>query len=256
MDIFEAGSSMLELAATIAPLPASPRQTFDRLREMGFRHVQLSAAQPGLRPRDLDRSARRDLLATLRRRELNLSGIDAWISPGEFLDPAKVDRAVAAVIEAIELAADLGRCPVSLTLPARERDSDEDGPALAAVTAALVEAAQVRDVLLADHVIPVVDREYIGVGIDPAAWLARDEDPAAAVSRHADRLVSLRLCDLLTSGLRGPIGDAQEGRLDVLAYKVAAGLAPAGRPVVVDARQWTDPWAGLRQTHEAWQKAT
>ena len=38
--------------------------------------VQLSAAQAGLRPRELDRSARRDLLATLRRRELAVAGID------------------------------------------------------------------------------------------------------------------------------------------------------------------------------------
>jgi sugar phosphate isomerase/epimerase len=255
MDLFQAGSSSLELAVTIAPLPTPPRQAFDRLREMGFRHVQLSATQPGLRPRELDRSARRDLLAVLRRRELSVSGVDLWIGPGDFLNPAKVDRAVAAVIEAIELAADLGRCPVSLTLPGREADSDREKPALEPVMAALIKAAQSRDVPLADHAIPVVEREYIGVGIDPAAWLARDEDPASAVSRHADRLVSLRLCDLLTSGLRGPIGDEQEGRLDVLAYKVAAGLANALRPVVVDVRQWTDPWAGLKQTLEMWRKA-
>ncbi|MDY7109735.1 MAG: TIM barrel protein [Planctomycetota bacterium] len=255
MDLFEAGSSTPGLSATFAPLPTAPRRAFDRLREMGFGHVQLSAAQPGLRPRELDRSARRDLLATLRRRELAVSGLDVWIGPGEFLDPAKMDRAVGAMIEAIELAADLGRCPVSLTLPGRGGDSEEDAPDAGAVMAAMIEAAQVRDVPLADHAIPVVDREYIGVGIDPAAWLARDEDPATAVSRHADRLVSLRLCDLLTSGLRGPIGDAQEGRLDVLAYRVAAGLAAAGRPIVVDARQWSDPWAGLKQTLDAWWSA-
>jgi sugar phosphate isomerase/epimerase len=255
MDVSEAGSASLELAATIAPLPTPARRAFDRLREMGFRHVQLSASQPGLRPRELDCSARRDLLAVLRRRELSVSGVDLWIGPGDFLDPAKVDRAVAAALEAIELAADLGRYPVSLTLPGREADSAGSSPALAPAIAAVIEAAQMRDVPLADHAIPVVQREYIGVGIDPAAWLARDEDPAGAVSRHVDRLVSLRLCDLLTSGLRGPIGDSQVGRLDVLAYKVAAGLAKTGRPLVVDARQWSDPWAGLAQTREAWQNA-
>ena len=249
----DALSPILALAPTLAPLALPPRQAFDRLREMGFRHVQLSAAQPGLRPRELDRSARRDLAATLRRRELGVAGIDAWIPPAHFLDAARVDRAVAMVIEAIELAGDLGRCPVCLTLPAD--DSETGNPALASLVAAVVEPAQRRGVELADHAIPVAAREGIGVGVDPAAWLARDEDPAAAVSRHAGRLVSVRLCDLLTSGLRGPIGDRQERRLDVIAYKVAVSLACPQRPVVVDARQWGEPWAGLRQTVEAWDAA-
>jgi hypothetical protein len=28
------------------------------------------------------------------------------------------------------------------------------------------------------------------------------------------------------------------------------------RPVVVDARQWIDPWAGLKQSAHAWRRAT
>lgn len=253
MEAFDDSPQALALAPTLAPLPSAPRQAFDRMREMGFGYVQLSAAQAGLRPRELDRSARRDLLATLRRRELDVAGIDAWIPPADLLDPARVDRAVAAIVEAIELAGDLGRCPVSLTLPGREAGGESG--ALESVMETIVDAAQQRDVPLADHAIPVTEQEYIGVGIDPAAWLAQDEDPAAAVSRHAGRLLSLRLCDLLTSGLRGPIGDAREGRLDVLAYKVAAALAGLDRPLVVDARQWSDPWAGLIQTLDAWATA-
>ena len=91
------------LAPTLGPLAEllAPRSVFDRLSELGYRYVQLSAAQPGLRPRELDKSARRDLLATLRRREMSPAGVDLWIPPDHFLASATVDRAAEAVVEAI-----------------------------------------------------------------------------------------------------------------------------------------------------------
>src|SRR5690606_35381914 len=107
----------MPLAPTLAALPGEPRRSIDRLHELGFRFIQLSATHPGLRPRELDQSARRDLLATLRRRERSPAGVDLWIPPEHFADAAQVDRAVAAAIAAIELAADLGRVPLSLALP-------------------------------------------------------------------------------------------------------------------------------------------
>ena len=215
--------------------------------------MQLSAAQPGLRPRELDRSARRDLLASLRRRELAVGGIDAWVPPGHLLDPARVDRAVAALAEAIDLAGDLGRCPLSVALPRTEAEAEEG--MLAPVRQALVARADHRGVPVADHALPLPDDTALGIGIDPAAWLSRDEDPAGAVAALGERLVSLRLCDLLASGMRGPIGDAREGRLDVTAYRVAAGVAGYTRPVVVDARQWADPIDGVLRSRDAWERA-
>ena len=71
----------LTLAPTISDLDAAPRRAISQLSDAGFRAAQLSASQPGLRPRELDQSGRRDLLATLRRREVSASGIDAWIPP-------------------------------------------------------------------------------------------------------------------------------------------------------------------------------
>ena len=89
----------------------------------------------------------------------------------------------------------------------------------------------------------------------PAAGLARDEDPCGAITTLGDRLVSLRLCDLLTSGMRGAVGAGREGRLDVTAYRVAAGVAGYARPVVVDARQWADPMNGVLRSRDAWERA-
>lgn len=240
-------SMQLPLAPTLAPLGEQPRAALARLSQLGFRHVQLGANQPGLRPRELDRSARRDLAATLRRHEVSASGVDLWVPTSHFFEPARADRAVAAVLEAIELAGSLGRCPVSLNLPAAEACADQGS-----VIETIAERAAHHGVEIADHAVGAGRWAELGVGIDPAAWLSQDKDPAAGMIAEAERLVSVRLCDLLSSGLRGPIGDPQEGRLDVLEYKVAISVCGYTRPVVVDARQWSDPWAGLEQTGEAW----
>ena len=240
----------LPLAPTLGPLGDQPRAALDRLAAMEFRYVQLSATQPELRPRDLDRSARRDLLVRLRRLELQISGLDLWIPPAHFLDPAHVDRAVDAVRAAVELAGDLQRCPISLELP-RPVDDESLGP----VIEAIAELALRAGVELADHAVADATQDHLGIGIDPAAQLSCNEDPAAAVMKHADRLVAARLCDLLASGMRGPIGEAQGGRLDVLSYRVALSVGGYDRPVVVDARQWSDPWSGLTQTARTWSAA-
>ena len=240
----------LPLAPTLGPLGDQPRAALDRLAAMGFRYVQLCATQPGLRPRDLDRSARRDLLVRLRRLELQISGLDLWIPPAHFLDPAHVDRAVEAVRAAVELAGDLQRCPISLELP-RPLDDESLGP----VIETIAEQALRAGVELADHAVADAPADHLGIGIDPAAQLSCNEDPAAAVTKHADRLVSARLCDLLASGMRGPIGEAQGARLDVLRYRVALSVGGYDRPVVVDARQWSDPWSGLTQTARTWSAA-
>lgn len=214
---------------------------------MGFRYVQLSATQSGLRPRELGRSARRDLLVQMRRLEMQISGIDLWIPPEHFLDPAHVDRAVDAVLATLQLAGDLGRCPVSLELP-----RPVDDPTLESVIEAIAEQALRVGVQVADHAGPDAPPDHFGIGIDPAARLGRNEDPAQAVTANAERLVSARLCDLLTSSMRGPIGEGQGARLDVLSYRVALSASGYDRPVVVDARQWSQPWPGLAQTARTW----
>lgn len=238
------------LAPTLGPLAESlaPRRVLDRLSELGFRAVQLSAAQPGLRPRELDKSARRDLLATLRRREMSPAGVDLWIPPNHFLDPAAVDRAAEAVVEAIELAADLGRCPLSVALPPIEEGDRES------LIGELLNHARHYGVELADHTLPLGQREDVGVGIDPAALLGMGEDPAAAMINCAPRVVAVRLCDLLRTGMRGPIGDPQDGRLDVTEYRAALAVCRLHQPLVADLRQWSDPWSGLIRTASVWRE--
>ena len=103
--------------------------------------------------------------------------------------------------------------------------------------------------------VPPAGDERVGVGIDPAAWLAAGEDPEDAVARHAKTLVSARLCDLTTDGLRAPAGAPVGGRLDVVAYRVALSIAGLTRPAVIDTRQWTDVWSGVEQSRRVWETA-
>jgi len=192
---------------------------------MGFRSVQLSAAQPGLRPRELDCSGRRDLMTRLQRLQMPAAGLDLWIPTEHFLDPARVDRAMAAVGTAVELAADLGRCSLSLVLPGGEAQP---------LVEAIAEQALRFGVRVADHAVPpgvAASSPSIGAGIDPAAWLAQDEDPSAAAREHARDLVSVRLCD--------------DPKFDADAFQEALMTCAYRGPIVIDLRECADPWGRL-----------
>lgn len=242
----------LLLAATIAPLGLPPREGLAAARSLGARAVQVSATQPGLRPRELGQAARRDLLATLRRMELILAGLDLWIPAAHFASPAEVDRAVDAATAAIELAADLGRVPVSVSLPPRGQGLAE------AAAQTLARHAEQFGVEIADHAAVIEPRPGIGAGIDPAVLLAAGIDPATAVASVAGaggRLVTARLVDFTTGAMRAPLGEP-DGRLDVVSYRAALDVAGYARPVVIDARLWRDVRGGIARTMQLWQAAT
>lgn len=260
----------MPLAVTIGSLNAPPRVAMDRLTasETGVRLVQWSANSPGMRPRDLGGSARRDLLATLRRNAMELAGIDLWIPMAHFDDPVKSARALDALLAAIEMAEDLNRVMISTALPTAEtHDQNEDEPTIALrrhILETVSSEAERRGVTIADH---TADRQstpagdetvsaMIGPGIDPAAIISAGLDPAEVVISigTGGRLKSVRISDLTTAGTRGPLGQPN-GQLDVFAYRMALAGAEYDRPVVIDTRQWQVPWEGIAATVEAWERA-
>jgi len=229
----------IHASATLEPLGLPPREAFERVRSMGYPFVQLAATQPGLRPRELGPSARRDLLATLRRLELVCSGIDLWIPAEHFADPVRIDRAVAATHETLHLAHDLGGVAVSMMLPVEERSGD----ALDSIaTSALRFGVPLAD-FAADH----TSRDGVGIGIDPPAILSRGADPVDAVTGAGPSLIAARLSDLTTSGMRAPVGEVH-GRLELDAYLASLRVVGHNKPVIADARQWVDPARGLDRT--------
>ncbi len=234
----------------------------ETLARMGFRAVQWPGTTPSLRPRDLDNSARRGLRGQLQRLELGCSGVDLWIPPGQFLDATNIDRAVAAVEQAVRFAADLAipgteaeeRPVVSVLLPteAERIASPTMGMQLIAAIEHLAVIAEREGIAIADHAIGRMVIAGLRIGVDPAAALATSKDPAAMVLAGGSGVATARLVDLFRSGLRGPILEPGESRLDVTAYRVALELVGYRREVIIDARQWRDPMGGLRSSLERW----
>ena len=258
------------VAVTLAPLAAEPREGLEIAARLGVRGVQVSAGQQGTRPRDLDRSGRRDLLVATRRRELEIVGVDAWIRAEDLLDRAAVDVAVDRLLEAVGLAGDLGPVPIATRFPSEGGEE--------AVRAVLAAAERVG-VQVVDHAVPPRGRgvrpestepatsgglivpgsveivetvepapgesfDGLGFGIDPPAWLVAGLDLLDAAGNAVD---ALRLADLTRDGMRIPPGDA-DGRIDPASLLAIARTGGFDGVPVIDARRWTRPIEGIRAT--------
>ncbi|HVZ93923.1 MAG TPA: TIM barrel protein [Phycisphaerales bacterium] len=245
-------SPPLSLALGGLTMPGDVRQRIALAASLGFRAVHLNLTGDGLRPRELGRSARRDLAALLRRHELGFSGVDLWIPPGHFIDPSHADRALAAAVDAIRFTAEIGSLmsgetpALSLELPGSSVPQS--------LERTLTEEAGGAGVRIADHTWPPrdrstgtpADRAPLAVGIDPAAvflaaasadkeksggeaWLG---SPARAAAHLGGRLASARLSDIGSAGRVAP----GEGRLDILAYLAALSTASYQGSLVLDVR--------------------
>lgn len=203
------------------------------VRTAGFRSIQLSGTAKGVRARELDRPARRELAALLRRHELECSGLDLWIPPDHFVDARHVDRALEAALGAMELAADLARLvgggsrPVTaLTMPR---------PTPEAVLHELRNRADQVGCVLADCAWPPLGgagEAAVRVGLDPAAVFGAGGDPIMETARLGPRLAQARLSDLASAGRVAP-GSGRLKLMDYAASVIATGNAGA---VVLDLR--------------------
>ena len=253
--------SDLSLAPTLGPLVRAHglgiRDALSAVAGAGFGAVQFDAALPGIRPRELDTHARRDLAATVRRAGLATAGVDLFIPRQHLLAPETVDRATDALLAAVGFAADLGRVPLSVALPICDLADD--------VATAVVSAAETAGVRLAVYAEDQHDdvlawarslHTIAGVGMDPAAHLAANTDPIQTVQRSLDSLTVARLSDTtrgLADGSRLPAGG---GDLDVMGYRASVDLAPPRRgPVVLDLRGLDDPLRAMAAGQTAWDRA-
>lgn len=244
-----------ELSLALAGLEAAGdrpadvlRSQLDAARAGGCRAVQLNGAAPGVRPRELDRSGRRDIAAMLKRLELGFSGIDLFVPPEHLLSPAQQDRAVGAIGAAVEMAAELagltgGGRVVAVELP--EKLTSE-------VRAALAATCDRHGVRLADCAWrPGLERPAaapMALGLDPAAVLMGGGDPAAEAARLGPAVACARLSDVSAAGRVSP----GSGRLDLLAYRIALGVGGAAMPVVLDLRGVREQGGAVKRAAAAW----
>jgi hypothetical protein len=242
----------VNLAATVAPLtdgasPLTVRESIAWLSELGLRGAQLSATDAATRARDLGASARRDLRATLARHELACSGLDFFIPVAHYTDPAHVSRAFDAMVGAIGLGADLGGAPVTAAMPA---DTPVD---FRAAIAAEASRLGIR-VLVPVGASPAELDAPFAASVDCAMVLGESGRPEEAIARLGARLGGVRIVDLLRSGLRGPILEKGESRLDALAVRMAIDVAGFAGLAVLDARQWQEPRRGIADSTQRWRQ--
>lgn len=268
----------LALSNTGLMLPTIPpndlRQLAPHARGLGFNGLAIDATAPTLRPRELDRSARRDIAALLRRNSLSFAGVDLFIPPNHLTQPVHADRAFDAIAAAIQLAADLaglvGGSPsggagrvVTLALP-RPISADVLGSINDRAAAAGVRVADAAWPPLESLRIGAPDAEMalpgVGVALDPAAVMLMPVAGGASVSAAGDpitgvaavgaRLAQARLTDLSSVGRVAP-GDPG-GRLDVYAYAITLSTLAPGVPVVLDLRAVADHPAALPRVSARW----
>lgn len=254
--------SDLRLSPTLGPAvrasAGAPRQVLQQMGRLGFQAVQLDATLSGLRPRELDASARRDLAATVARAGLQISGVDFFIPSEHYHQPEHLDRAAQAALSACALAGELGRVPLCINLPIGQADE--------ALVEALITAADAGGVRLAVHHdadvqalgdwLAPFDTQHISAAIDPAALLMARTDPVDALQQLGGALGIARLSDARQGQAdagRLPIG---QGDLDLLSYRVSVDLAQArSGPVVLDLRGLANPLAVASASQSAWDNA-
>lgn len=222
-----------------------PRDAIEWVSTSGIRAIQLDAAMPGLRPRELDSSARKGVVSLLKRLELAFTGVDLWIPPEHFVRPDTQQRAVDAVDAALAFANDLKGLEVPPTVSLR---FPEEGGGW---KVHLETAAAKIGVMIADHAAgaPATNAaSAIGAGVDPAAELERGRDPASVVARLGIGLVSARLSDY-GSMKRTTVG---RGSLDLMAYGAALATIQFARPLVLDVRGVEKGQESVAEATAAW----
>ncbi len=246
--VFQQGSNEMLGLGLCAWRDGSAREAVALAAELGYRAVQLDATHPQTRPRSLDRSARRDLAALLRRHQLRCTGLDLWLPPAHLSEGPHVERATEAIVDAIGLARELAglvetRAILSLVLPA-----DANAEAMAVIEA----AGRKHEVSLADHTWPAREAGDVGadVGLDPSMAIMANQSPAKAVTQLGPRLATARLRDAGVSG-HVPV-DSASGTLDVSAFAAALSISAPNIPVVADVRSLRDASSAAASALRAW----
>lgn len=225
---------------------ATLRRVIDRCASMGVRALALSCNAPGLRPRELGRTARRDVIASLKRADLACAGVDLFVPPKHLADPRHSARAVEAYREAIAFASDIAeltgtRKVLTTTLPR--------GEASVLAIEDLAGHADRLGVTIADLAWPPMDDAPASVApaLDPAVALRSVDDVASLAAKHAKSLAGARLSDA-DDAARVPVGD---GRLDAFSYLLSLHAGGYDGPVVIDVRGLKDPWGAVERAIEA-----
>lgn len=180
------------------------------------------------------------------------------------MEAGGVDRAVSAVVGAIEMVGELRSSSEGSPRLAVELPSD----APADVRAQIDSAASLHGVLVADHSWFAVKRvgdepaparaegpsgTALGMGIDPAVVMTAGDDVFDVITRMREPPVQARLSDIGTGGRVAP--GSSSGRLDLVSYRAALGVLHYQGPVVIDLRGLPRPTETASRILVAWERS-
>lgn len=248
----------LHASALDGPWARGVRAAIGWCASVGYRGIQLDASASEIRPRAIDRSARRDLAASVRRAGLGFTGLDLWIPPEHFSAGEHADRAHAALLGAIGLAADLrGLVPSgSASAPAVVSAAFPDDYAGRGEVLAQADAV---GVLVEDFGVGAtappsesaandggVDEGRahgsIRPGIDTARLIMRSQPPGKTFAKLSKSAATLRVNDADDTGRR----EMGKGQLDVSTLLALHATLTPGLPIVTDLRGIEHPDRGAR----------
>lgn len=217
----------------------------------GVQAVQIDATMPGLRPRELDTSARRDIRALARRQGVAISGVDLFIPPTHFIEAANIDRAMHAAHAAMELARDLAEDASAAVVATELPEKLAEGTLADLRSCSQQVGASLADCAWPPRSMPASAHADVRVGIDPAALFATGQDLLASIAKLASAPVHARLSDLSASGRV----EAGKGRLDIMPYHVTLSTKGYMAPLVIDLRGLRDQAAVLSRVIERTRQA-
>jgi hypothetical protein len=235
-------------SVALSRLTGAPRERLEAARSIAARAVTPDATQPGLRPRELARSDRRGLAATLRRLELRLAGLDLPIPPEHFASPKTQDRALAAATAAMEFLAEasaLVKTDPILSIPYPEANSEVARESAETLGRAALDLGVTLAATASAQLPPGWSR-----CVDLARAIDAGASPLKAVSTAID-LVMIRLTDADASGRRA-LG---EGRLDLPQLAAVVATSAPEATLVLDPLGLPDPLASARTGLAAWTDA-
>jgi len=246
------GLPEISISTTGLPTGSSdPRAAIDLVASQAARGIAIDAMISGMRPRELTRSARRDIAASLRRRELEFTGLDLWIPQDHFTDPINAQRAIEATQQACEMSVEIASLVGSRSKPIVSIVLPIDLGEIERI--AIGAHAQRVGATIADH--QVIDHESftptpgVGIGIDPTMILMTGNSAGKAITQAGSQLVAARLSDSSAMG-RCVVG-APGSQLDLKGY--AGALIVASQDwVTLDLRQLPEPIEAIARSRQAW----
>ena len=222
---------------------------------LGFRAVTLSAAQTGTRPRELDRSERRGLMAELKRLELHCDSIDLFIPPEHFTSSDTMERAIHAVQDALDLGSDLGASVLFVRLPHESLENPPSGGHSGPDGPGELESSPTRRHRPRRHG-RLTALEEGARRFRSASGSTRLPGSPMAVIRleglilHGGLVGGVRLVGLDETGSR--VSPCLPARIDIHAWRQAFDINAHGASLVIDARGWREPVEGVGEALQAW----